>query len=89
MIQNIIGAGEDEHGADDLDGVASLIAEFLTKAYKKCWNVYVFDQTTLNGTFSAHIQDNKWLKWINYGRLNLSYLITKDSSVYNNSKIGA
>lgn len=43
----------------------------------------------MNGTFSAHIQDGKWLKWINFGKLNLSYLITKDSSVYNNTKIGA
>jgi len=43
----------------------------------------------LNGTFAAHIQDGKWLKWVNYGRLNLTYLITKDTSVYNSTKIGA
>lgn len=69
--------------------MAALIAEFLAKAYKKCWNVYIYDQNTLDGTFAAHIQDGKWLKWINYGKYNLSYLITKDSSIYNNTKIGA
>lgn len=88
LIQNIIGAAQDEHGPDNYDGIGEITAEFLTKAYKKCWSVYVLDQNTLNGTFSAHIQDGKWLKWINFGRLNLSYLITKDSSVYNNTKLG-
>jgi hypothetical protein len=72
-----------------LDGLAGQVAEFLNKAFKKCWSVYVFDANTQNGTFSAHIQDQKWLKWFNYGKLNLSYLITYDSSVYNNTKIGA
>lgn len=89
LIQNIIEAAEDEHGPDNYDDIADIAAEFLAKAYKKCWSVYIYDQNTLNGTFSAHIQDGKWIKWINFGRLNLSYLITKDSSVYNNTKIGS
>lgn len=88
LIQNILDAAEDEHGPDNYNDIADISAEFLAKAYKKCWSVYIYDQNTLNGTFSAHIQDGKWIKWINFGRLNLSYLITKDSSVYNNTKIG-
>lgn len=42
-IQNIILSAEDYVPHTDLNGMAQYINDYLSRLFKKCWNVYVFD----------------------------------------------
>ena len=42
-IQNIILSAEDYVPHTDFNGMAQYINDYLSRLYKKCWNVYIFD----------------------------------------------